>query len=343
MGGSLNLWGSIGPGTFLVLLGGMSTGCFPLPMKFVKNWKWENIWLLYSLVGLLALPWLVAFATVSDLLSVYRATSIYTLSLTMLFGLLWGVGNVLFGEAVAMVGVALTFAIVGGLAASIGSLIPLILLRPDRLMTPSGMIIILGVLMTVTGVAILGVAGRRREKRMSQKAASGSVLLGISLCVASGVFGAMLNFSFAFGASIADEAVRRGTAPSNGSYAGWAIALLGGLVSNGGYAILKLVRNRTWRQFWQPGTGRAYCLSASMGILFCSGFLLYGKGATMLGSLGSVVGWPVFQATTILISTATGAACGEWQGADRSFLYLNIAGIGILVAAIVVVSLGSQF
>ena len=342
MGESHSLSSSIGPGTFLVLLGGVSTGCFPLPMKFVKNWKWENIWLFYSIVGLLALPWLAAFATVTDLFSVYRATSLHTLSLTMLFGFLWGVGNVLFGEAVAMVGVALTFAIVAGLCAGVGSLIPLILLKPDRLIAPSGMIIILGVFMTIAGVAILGAAGIRREKRLSQRAASGSVLLGISLCVASGVLGSMLNFSFAFGASIADEAVRRGTVPSSGSYAGWAIALLGGLVSNGGYAVVKLVRNRTWGRFHQPGTVQAYCLSALMGMLFCFGFLLYGKGATMLGSLGSVVGWPVFQATTIMISTATGAACGEWHGADRSFLYLNIAGLGVLVAAIVVVSVGNQ-
>ena len=336
------LWNSVVIGTLLVLVGGISTGCFPLPMKFTRNWAWENIWFFYSVVGLLAVPWLVALCTVPHLLEVYRAISAHTLFFTLLFGFAWGVGNVLFGEAVALVGMALTFAIVGGLCAAIGSLIPLILLTPDRLTQPSGLAIMLGVLMTVGGVAILGTAGRGREKRLGRQKASGSVLLGISLCVASGVLGSMLNFSFAFGSGIADEAVKRGAGASSGSYAVWAIAFLGGFISNGGYAALKLVRNGTWGHFREKSSSYAGVLSASMGILFCAGFLLYGKGATILGALGPVVGWPVFQATTIMISTAAGAAFGEWHGADRRFLHLNMAGLAVLVGAIVVLSIGNR-
>jgi len=342
VGASQILWDSVVFGTPLVLVGGISTGCFPLPMKFARNWAWENIWFFYSIVGLLAVPWVVALLTVPHLLSVYQATRVHTLFVTLLFGFAWGVGNVLFGEAVALVGMALTFAIVGGLCAAIGSLIPLILLRPDRLTQPSGLAIMLGVLMTVLGVAILGAAGRGREKRLPRQNASGSVLLGLSLCVASGVLGSMLNFSFAFGSSIADEAVKRGAGSSSGSYAVWAVAFLGGFVSNGGYAALKLARNKTWSRFREHGASHAGFLSASMGILFCAGFLLYGKGATLLGTLGPVVGWPVFQATTIMISTAAGAAFGEWHGVDQRFICLNIAGLGVLVSAIAVLSIGNR-
>ena len=86
-------------GTFMVLMGGISTGCFPLPMKFARNWAWENIWLLYSIVGLLAGPWLVTLATIPHPMSVYGASGLRTLVLTSTFGFGWGVGNVLFGEA----------------------------------------------------------------------------------------------------------------------------------------------------------------------------------------------------------------------------------------------------
>lgn len=326
----------------MVLMGGISTGCFPLPMKFTRNWAWENIWLLYSIVGLLAGPWLVTLATIPHPMTVYEASSLRTLVLTSTFGFGWGVGNVLFGEAVALVGMALTFAVVAGLCAAVGSLIPLVLLRPERLMQPSGLIITLGVGMTVLGVAILGAAGREREKRFAPCGACGSVILGLVLCAASGILGSMLNFSFAFGSGIAEEAVRRGAQPSSGSNAIWAVTFLGGFVSNGGYATLKLIKNKSLSRFRNDNSPVSGLLIALMGVLFYAGFLLYGQGATRLGALGPVVGWPVFQATTIMASTAAGAALGEWRGGDRRFVCLNILGLVILVSAIVVISLGNR-
>lgn len=329
-------------GTFMVLMGGISTGWFPLPMKFTRNWAWENIWLLYSIAGLLVGPWLVTLATIPHPMTVYGASNLRTLVLTSTFGFGWGVGNVLFGEAVALVGMALTFAIVGGLCAAVGSLIPLVVLRPDRLMQPSGLVIMLGVAITVCGVAILGAAGREREKRFAPRSASGSVMLGLLLCITSGILGSMLNFSFAFGSGIAAEAVKHGAQPSSGSNAIWAVAFLGGFISNGGYATLKLVRNKSLSRFGDGNSSVSGLLSALMGVLFYAGFLLYGQGATRLGALGPVVGWPVFQATTIMASTAAGAALGEWSGADRRFVCLNIFGLMILVSAIVVISIGNR-
>lgn len=329
-------------GTFLVLMGGVSTGCFPLPMKFTRNWAWENTWLIYSIVGLLLVPWSVAFATIPHLLAVYGASNLRTLMLTVAFGLGWGVGNVLFGESVALVGMALTFAIVGGLCAAVGSLIPLAILRPERLLQPSGLVIMLGVAITVCGVAVLGAAGREREKRFAPQRPSESVVLGVVLCVASGILGSMLNFSIAFGSGIAEEAVKLGAQPSSGSHAIWAVAFLGGSISNGGYAILKLVRNKSTSRFLIGNSSVSGLLSALMGVLFFGGFLLYGQGATHLGALGPVVGWPVFQATTIMVSTAVGAALGEWRGADKRFVSLNIFGLAILICAIVVTSIGNR-
>lgn len=329
-------------GTLLVLTGGISTGCFPLPMKFTHNWAWENVWLVYSVVGLLAVPWLVALATIPHLMTVYQASGVHTLVLTVLFGFAWGVGNVLFGEAIPLVGVALTFAIVAGLCAAIGSLIPLLVLEPERLVQRSGLVVMLGVAMTVGGVAILGTAGREREKRLLPQGKSGSVVRGLLFCVASGILGSMLNFSFAFGSGIAAQAVNRGVSPSSGSYAIWAVAFIGGFISNGGYAVLKLVRNKSFSQFRKVNSTVSGFLSALMGVLFCAGFLLYGQGATLLGVLGPIVGWPVFQATTIIASTAAGAASGEWRDSGTRFVYLNVIGLATLVIAIIVLSIGNR-
>jgi hypothetical protein len=63
-------------GTLLAVLGGVIHGSFALPMKGMqKRWAWENIWLVYSVVGLICLPLLLAFVTVPSLGEVYGGTS----------------------------------------------------------------------------------------------------------------------------------------------------------------------------------------------------------------------------------------------------------------------------
>lgn len=334
-------------GTIAVLLGGAVTGAFALPMKFTRRWSWENVWLAYSVGGLLLLPAIAVFATVPQAARVYTLVPAGTLLLTALFGFGWGVANVLFGLAVPLVGMALSFSIVVGMSAALGSLIPLVLLHPDRLWTVSGMCIIAGVGLTLAGVAVLGAAGRRRElARQSppqdSSRTSAGVGLGLLLCVCAGLLAPMLNFSFAFGSEISRQALLQGATQLASVNAIWLVALAGGFLSNGGYSIYRLTGNRTWSNYRLPAVGSHWALTAAMGILYTGGLLLYGWGGNVLGDLGSAVGWPVYQAAMILASTLLGAATGEWKGAGSAFIRRNCLGLAILITAIVVLSIGNR-
>jgi L-rhamnose-H+ transport protein len=136
--------------------------------------------------------------------------------------------------------------------------------------------------------------------------------------------------------------VRQGASVGDAQHAIWCIGFLGGFVGNGGYAILRLFRNRTWARHRATGLGKEWPLSALMGVLFTLGFLIYGRGARTLGDLGPAIGWPVFQATTIMVSTIAGAASGEWRNAQKGFVILSISGLAVLIAAIVVLSFGNR-
>ena len=46
-----------------VLIGGVLNGSFVAPMKKTQGWKWENTWLVYSVSGLLVIPWLALQST----------------------------------------------------------------------------------------------------------------------------------------------------------------------------------------------------------------------------------------------------------------------------------------
>lgn len=48
-------------------MAGLFTGNCKLPAKFVRRWQWENTWLVFNLVSLVALPWLLALVFVGDL------------------------------------------------------------------------------------------------------------------------------------------------------------------------------------------------------------------------------------------------------------------------------------
>ena len=316
------------------------TGSFTLPMKRIKRWEWENTWLIYSIVGLFALPWVAAFATCPNLAAVFGMVSARTLWVSAAFGFGWGIANVLFGLSVAMIGMALTFAIVSGMSAGLGSLLPLMILKPERLGTPGAHMIIAGVLITILGVAVLGKAGRLGEKSRQAPGADGSMGLGLVLSIVAGLLAPMLNFSFIFGVPITAAAVREGAPPGTAVNAVWAISLLGGFAANAGYAGLQLWRRATWPRFRK--TSLEWGLAPITGMLFTLGFLFYGGGATKLGDLGPSIGWPVFQATTILTSNVAGAISGEWRNSSKSVLALTLGGLGLLVTAIVLLSIGNR-
>ena len=110
----------VGLGVALVLFGGMLNGSFALPMKRMPAWRWENTWLVYSVVGMLLAPWLFAITTVPCLAEVYHRASGHAFFLVLLFGLASGTGSMLFGLGIARLGLALGFAIILGIICVVG-------------------------------------------------------------------------------------------------------------------------------------------------------------------------------------------------------------------------------
>ena len=117
-------------GAGLVLVGGILQGLFAVPMKFVRRWNYENIWLVFALTGLVVFPWLLTALTVPHVGEVYRLTSMHSIVAIAGFGLCWGIGATLTGLGLSMLGIGLGFAIILGLSASVGSLVPLLAVTP---------------------------------------------------------------------------------------------------------------------------------------------------------------------------------------------------------------------
>jgi L-rhamnose-H+ transport protein len=331
-------------GILEIVAGGVMGGSFAIGMKYARRWAWENIWLVYSVIGLLLLPVITAYLTVPNLPAVYQAVPFSVLLATTLFGFGWGIANVLCGLAFPRIGIALAVAIVVGLSASLGSLIPLIFLAPAKLTQLSGICVMVGVFFALVGIGLLGWARRKRETVLEagQTKSQADTKIGLILCLSAGLLAPMLNFSFAFGSRINASAIEQGASLQSAVNAIWLLALFGGFISNAGYCVFLLVKKKTGRNFFAEGTLSHWGLAASMGILWTVGLFCYGWGANLLGDMKAIVGWPVFQTVTILASTGVGVASGEWKGAPSWFVRSSCIAIVILLVAIVFISAGNN-
>ncbi len=326
-------------GLALTLVAGMFSGNCMLPMKFAKRWPFEATWLIFSLVSLVALPWALAFWLVKDVGAVYAALPAEAYLAPLLFGAGWGIAQVLFGLTVARLGMALGYAIIVGLGAMLGTLVPLFVKNRAIIATGRGALIIGGVAIMLLGIAVAARAGKLREG--SGQAAPGSgYAAALALAVLCGVMAPMLNYAFAFGQSIADEAVRQGTSPAAAGYAVWPVGLLGGLIPNLGYSLWLLTRNRTWKHFAEAWSPDAW-FGGLMGVLWVGAIATYGVASVYLGALGTSVGWALFQIFMIMTANLAGVITGEWKSASPQARHALWGGLALLTLATVAISAGN--
>jgi L-rhamnose-H+ transport protein len=327
-----------------VLLGGVCQGSSLLPMKFTRRWQWENTWICFSTVAYLLLPWLLALLLVSDYPAMLRDVPPRVLGTTLLFGVGWGLGALAFGLGFRYLGLAITYAIVLGLASSVGTLIPLLVLTPEQVITRQGITLIVGVVIALVGTAVVSWAAWERDARKTipkatviGEGAAKKLVIGLLLCGSSGLLVSSGNLGLAFGSQISQKALELGAGPTGAGCAIWAVLLFPMFLCNSIYSLYLLRKNRSARHFRDPGTGHYWGLAVLMGVLWMGGLASYGAGALALGKLGTSIGWALFMSSTIIVANSLGIVTGEWKGASRKAITIMATGIAILLLAIVVV------
>lgn len=311
-----------------VILAGLSSGSFPAPSKGITLWKWEHIWFVYSFCAMALLP--IGIALFFSHQTILRQLVIEPelTAKVAAFGVLWGVGSLLFGVSLVRFGMAISNALVSGIVAFLGSLGPL-LIHSVRLSLNSlewligglsllALSLVLCVAATIARDRSQGVAASRPESRRP--------LVGdIFIVVMAGVMSALINIGFAYGAPLAKAAKMAGCPPLLASVTVWIPVLAGGLIFNMGYPTYLISRNRSWTTFFHGRHNAILWIRASsMGVLWFGAFLLYGIGASTIGNAGTVYGWALFIALSILTSNTWGAVTGEWRnsGAKPKVLML---------------------
>jgi L-rhamnose-H+ transport protein len=332
-------------GLAAVILAGMLQGVFAVPMKYASRWNYENIWLVFSLSGMIVFPWFLIIMTVPQAGQVYVLTSGKTLFSIAGFGACWGIGATLTGIGLSILGIGLGMAIILGLSASIGSLIPLAILNPQALYTRQGHIYLLGTSIMLAGIALCARAGMLRDairNRQLTSVSRGSFLTGFIVCCSSGVLSSALNFSYAFGGEAVRRALELGTRPIWSTGVVTALAVSGGFLANLLYCGYLLLKNHSISKFARSGTRIGWSCGALMGVFWFGGQTLYGLGISRMGTLGVVVGWPLLMGMIIVTSNAAGVLTGEWDGVSTESKRFLTAGIVIILVALSVLALAQH-
>jgi L-rhamnose-H+ transport protein len=336
------LWLGVGA----VITAGALQGVFALPMKFASRWNYENIWLVYSLTGMVMFPWLLVIATVPHPAEIYASTSTATLFSIAGFGVCWGIGATLTGVGLTLLGIGLGMAIILGLSASLGSLIPLVILNPQNLHTRQGHVFLLGTTVMLAGIALCARAGMLRDTIRNSDVVGvprNPFLTGFIICCTSGLLSSTLNFSYAFGGAAIRHALDLGTRSIWSAGVVTALAVTGGFIANVLYCAYLLLRNGSFNRFFSAGAGTNWFYGALMGLFWFGGQSLYGFGISRMGTLGVVLGWPLLMGMIIVAGNAAGISTGEWNGVSPQGKSFLAVGMVVMLTALGILALAQRY
>ncbi len=333
-------------GLILAIGCGASWGLYLAPMRLLKVWQWENIWALWSIIGLLIGPLLVAIWTVPHYWQVNQTVGPGILMLTVLLGAVSGMSGFLYSMTVPVIGLGLATALNGGSSMAL-TLLPLFTLHRGTVLHESGLLTLLGVGLSVLGISLCGKAGGMREKdvlnerdRSQEKTNKLTFAKAVAACCVAGAISSGMNIALAFPNPIFTVAHKYGGSDFAAANAFLAPYLIGGFFSNILYSVYLLRKNSSFRRFLLPGALRCSLWTAFMACVFLFGVVAYAGAVGLLGSFGAVITWAVSMAAMILISGVWDVCVGEWKGQPFKTMAL---GVGVLMIAIVALGFAEYF
>jgi L-rhamnose-H+ transport protein len=239
-------------------LGGLASGSFYVPYRWVRRWSWETYWLSGGVFSWIFAPWILGWVMTKDLPEVLLEAPPSTLFWTFFFGLMWGIGGLTFGLTIRYLGLSLGMAVVLGLCAAFGTLMPPIFrgqFMTQVVGTNSGRVILLGIFVCLVGIAAAGLAGILKERAMSveeQKAVIKEFDLkkGITVATLSGVMSACFAYGLAAGDPIKALTLKHGTPVLWQGLPVLVVVLMGGFTTNFIWCLILNLRNKTGYQYF---------------------------------------------------------------------------------------------
>jgi L-rhamnose-H+ transport protein len=346
-----------------------------VPYRGVKKWSWETYWLAGGFFSWIIAPWILASINTRDLLAVLHEAPWRSLWWAYFWGAMWGLGGLTFGLTMRYLGMSLGMAVALGYCAAFGTLMPPIFhgeFVSKVLHTSSGLVILIGVLVCLLGIAIAGMAGMSKEKEMTDTQKKATIrefnfVKGILVATFSGVMSACFAYGLDAAKPLADLSKAHGTPELWTGLPKLVVVLLGGFTTNFIWCLLLNLKNKTGYQYFNAVIRRAprkreevvehtpgsrsnaverapmlanYLFCALAGTTWYMQFFFYTMGETQMGDY-KFSSWTIHMASIIIFSSLWGIALREWKGSSGFTKTLLTLGLATLVFSTMIVGYGN--
>lgn len=338
-------------GLLIITIGSIGVSSSYIPINKIKEWSWENFWMVQGIFAWIIFPFLGALLAVSDDRSLCDIWSQGGALPAVIYGVLWGVGGLTFGLGMRYLGVALGQSIGMGTCSAFGTILPPLLAGSD-LFHGKGLLLLIGVSIMIAGIAIIGYAGCLRNKNMSEEEKRAAIkdfalTKGLLVAFLAGAMSACFNLGLESGAPMKDYAIAAGC---DALFAGLPVIFLvtiGGFCTNAAYCIYQNIKNKTGGEYLAvtPRVLMSNILFCALaGVLWYSQFfgLETGKSFIPQDSTLYAFSWSILMSLNVIASNVWGIILKEWKGAGMKTIAVLLIGLAVLIASIVVVSIAQQ-
>ncbi len=329
-------------GLFIIAVGAFCQSSCYVPINKINAWSWETYWIVQGVFAWLVLPFLGVLLAVPSGHTVgelFAGANAFNIWMTILFGVLWGVGGLTFGLSMRYLGVALGQSIALGTCAGLGTIMGPVLLNiffPEmNALASLTLSVILGVVVCLVGIAIIGVAGGMKSASLSEEEKKEAVKdfnfpRGLVIALLAGFMSGCFNVGLEFGKDIhfADTPDMFKTLPAT------FLVTLGGFMTNAVYCFWQNHKNKTWGDYTKKGVwgnNLLFCLLA--GALWYSQFfgLSLGRSFFVPGSAMDTLAFCILMAFNVIFSNVWGIILKEWKGVSKKTIFVLVLGILVLI------------
>ncbi len=330
-------------GLLIIAIGAFCQSSCYVPINKIKQWSWESYWIVQGVFAWLIFPLIGALLAVPSghsLFELFTAERSFNIWMTIFFGILWGVGGLTFGLSMRYLGVALGQSIALGTCAGLGTIMGPVLLNiffPElNALSSLTASVIIGVVVTLVGIAIIGVAGSMKAASLSEEEKKAAVKdfnfpKGLAIALLAGFMSGCFNVGLEFGKDInfGDMTnVMFRTLPAT------LLVTLGGFLTNAIYCFYQNKKNNTFGDYSKISVLTNNILFCALaGLLWYSQFfgLALGKGFLTSSPVLTTLAFCILMALNVVFSNVWGIILKEWKGCSRATLAVLVVGIVVLI------------
>ncbi|MBR1792367.1 MAG: L-rhamnose/proton symporter RhaT [Bacteroidales bacterium] len=326
-------------GILIIAIGAFCQSSSYVPIKKIKDWKWESFWLVQGLFAWLVFPFLGALLAIpqghtpSDLFAIFSSHPRETW-LTIFFGILWGIGGLTFGLSMRYLGVALGQSIALGTCAALGVILtPVFTGNTDSLTLP----VIVGVVVTLVGIAIIGVAGGMKSASLPEDEKKKTIkdfnfTKGLLVALLAGFMSACFSIGLGYGETLAFKESK----PLFATLPATMLVTFGGFITNAAYCLVQNYRNKSFSDYADSALWwRNLPFCALAGLLWYSQFfgLSLGKGFLVDSPVLLAFSWCILMALNVTFSNFWGIVLKEWKGCKTNTIVVLLIGLTVLIVS----------